>query len=225
MALSPITPVPVLWQNSLVDLQPTSLYGRDHDRALVSTTLLLAVPADQEVDFVLPTSETPEANPELQVVTPQTDASQEFTETTLEQVEAEVFPAEGAVSPEQQGVWDAVKTAAKQWRHVKVSLKQGDQLLRFTYRQRLVRAEDESFELRVLAPLASFVLQPGGSISFAVGLPRVPGRNVSVDQAVAENPPGTPLADISERPVLAQRMFVAHYWQNDPLYRVKYRYV
>ena len=106
----------------------------------------------------------------------------------------------------------------------KLKMKAGDQLVRFAYPARVPKGDDGVFELRVLAPLASFVIATGGSISFAVGLPRIPGRTIAIQQATAENPPGTPIGDISERVVLAQRNFAGHFWQNDPLYRIRYTY-
>ena len=50
------------------------------------------------------------------------------------------------------------------------------------------------------------------------------GRTIAIQQATAENPPGTSIGDISERVVLAQRNFAGHFWQNDPLYRIRYTY-
>lgn len=71
----------------------------------------------------------------------------------------------------------------------------------------------------------ALVLNPsGGDISFAVALPRIAGRTVQLTQAVSENPPGTPAADLTERPVIAQRQLVGHYIRLDPLYTVRYAY-
>jgi hypothetical protein len=224
VALSPITSVPIMWQNTLTDVQPTSQYGRDFDRAMISTNLLLQVPADQDVTFILPSADAPESAPLLRLVNEAEQPVHEFNEVTPEEAQQEVESAITGDAGRDQQLWEAVKGEARQWRQSRARLRAGDQLVRFTSRQRIEPVGDGSYELRVLAPLASFVLQPGGSISFAVGLPRIPGRTVAIDHAVAENPPGNLLADISERPTIANRVFVAHFWQNDPLYRVKYRY-
>ena len=45
MALSPMTALPITWQNCLVDLQPTSQFGADHDTAMINTTLQLSAPS------------------------------------------------------------------------------------------------------------------------------------------------------------------------------------
>ena len=60
MVLSPMTPVPIAWENCLVDLQPTSLYGADHDTAMINTTMLLQAPSAEEVIFVLQAADAPE---------------------------------------------------------------------------------------------------------------------------------------------------------------------
>jgi uncharacterized protein (TIGR02391 family) len=52
-----MTPVPIAWENCLVDLQPTSLYGADHDTAMINTTMLLQAPSAEEVIFVLPAAD------------------------------------------------------------------------------------------------------------------------------------------------------------------------
>ncbi len=87
------------------------------------------------------------------------------------------------------------------------------------------KEQDGTFEFRVLAPLASFLLNPsGGEISFAVALPRIQGRTVQLIAATAENPPGTPAAALSEQATLAQRQYVGHFIHQDPFYSVKYQY-
>jgi hypothetical protein len=223
MTISTITNVPILWQNSLVDVQPTSQYGRDFDRAVITTNLLLQAPADQDVEFVFAAAAAPEFGPSIRVVSEVDEETQTFETIAHEQGEQAV----AALVPEDersQSLWEAVKGEASAWGRSGVRVRAGEQLVRFTTRQRINSSEDGGFELSFLAPLSVFVLQPGGSISLAVGLPRIPNRQTIVDFAVAENPPGTSLGDISERPVLGGRMFIAHYWQYDPLYRIKYRY-
>jgi hypothetical protein len=228
MNLTPLPSVPIQWQNTLVDVQPTSQYGREFDRAVVSTNLLLQVPPDEDVSFILPSTDPSEEPPQLRMLSEPDVLTAEFDEedaATAAQMAADVIAAQGTADQAQaETVLQVVRDGARKWQRTNVHLREGTQLVRFTSRQRIPPLEDGGFEFTVLAPLTIFLLTPGGSISFALGLPRIPGRTIGVDHAVAENPPGTYLADISERPVLAGRMFIGHFWQNDPLYRVKYRY-
>lgn len=92
--------------------------------------------------------------------------------------------------------WELVKEQAQGGvMRTRVRIEQGDQLVRFFYPQRIPQQDDGSYELRLLAPLASFVIVTGGSISFSVGLPRIPGRTITVSRAAVENPPGTPIGE------------------------------
>lgn len=225
MALSPLTPVPITWQNCLVDLQPTSQFGADHDTAMINTTIQLSSPSSEEIVFVLPTAEESEQAPVMRIIADEPQEPHEFEPTSFDEVEAELSEAFKKAQEADRALWELVKAqAAGGVTKTKVKIKQGEQLVRFFYPQKVPRLDDGSYEFRVLAPLASFVLATGGSLSFAVALPRIHGRTISLQQAVAENPPGTSIGDLSERPVLAQRQFVAHFLQNDPLYRIRYTY-
>lgn len=224
MSLSPMTPVPIAWQNSFVDIQPTSRYGEDHDTAMINTSLLLQAESSEEVVFVLPTADAPEQAPVMRVVSEAGQVATPFEGSDFDEVEADLAEALSGIEKAQREFWEAVKAASVQVSKTRVHIKKGDQLVRFFYPQRIPKLEDGSLELKVLAPLASFVIATGGSISFAVALPRVPGQTVTVSAASAENPPGTLIGEMSERVVLAQRNLIGHFWQNDPLYRVKYSY-
>lgn len=225
MALSPITNMPVQWQNVTVDIQPTSLYGLDHDVALISSVMLLQVPAAEDAVFVLPAEDAPVEAPVLRLVSESGENSRsEFTATPVETIEGELADALAAAQEADRKLWEIVKEqAAGGMFSTRFPVKQGDQLARFAYRKRVPAVEPGVFEFRVLAPLASYVIATGGSVSFVAGLPRVPGRAVSVLQATAENPPGTSLGD-QQVQELGQRKLAGHYWQNDPLYVIRYQY-
>lgn len=189
--------------------------------------LQLQAPAGEEITFVLPTEEDPLDAPLIRLIDEQGRLDPEpvrFNATPLADVESELDGALQTADEANRKLWELVKEQLSGVSKGKVTVKKGDQLARFAYPARVPRGADGVFELRILAPLASFVVATGGSISFAVALPRVPGKTVTVQQASAENPPGQPIGDISERVVLAQRNMLGHFWQNDPLYRVRYTY-
>jgi hypothetical protein len=117
MALSPITPIPVNWENSLVDLQPTSQFGAAHDTAMVNTTMLLQAAAEEDVTFALPMADEPEGEPVMRVVADELGDVQEFTETTdFGAIEAE-FGEELTKDENAKGLVDAAKAEAKQVRN------------------------------------------------------------------------------------------------------------
>ncbi len=225
MALSPITNVPVQWQNVTVDIQPTSQYGLEHDTALISTVMLLQAPASEDAIFVLPAEDAPVEAPVLRLVSETGDASRaELVATPLEQVEDELGEALAAAEDADRKLWALVKEhAAGGMFATRFAVRQGEQLVRFATRKRVPKVDPTTFEFKVLAPLASYVIATGGSISFTASLPRVPGHTITVVQASAENPPGTPIGT-PEQATLAQRQLVGHFWQNDPLYVIRYQY-
>lgn len=226
MALSPLTPMPIQWENVLVDLQSTSQYGANHDTAMINTTMLLQAPSAEEIIFALPAVDAPEQAPVMRVIAESPGVATEFEETTFDEVDKELRTTFAEARRADREFWNLLKSEAHagvSWARVRVS--QGAQLVRFHYPQRVPRLEDGSFQFRVLAPLASFILNPsGGEISFSVALPRIQGRNVQLVQAVSENPPGSPATELGERPVLAQRQFVGHFLRQDPLYTIRYTY-
>ena len=67
MSLSPITNVPVVWQNSVVDIVPTSRYGKETDFASINTVICLQNPQEEEVNFILPSLPGQEQTPLLRL--------------------------------------------------------------------------------------------------------------------------------------------------------------
>jgi hypothetical protein len=226
VALSPLTPLPVQWENILVDLQPTSQYGADHDTAMINTTMLLQAPAAEEVIFALPSVDAPEQVPVLRVLAETPGVAAQFEETSFDEVDKALREAFAQGRRDDREFWDLLrkeKLSGISWTRVQV--KAGQQLVRFHYPQLVPRQTDGSFQFRVLAPLASFVLNGGGGeISAAVGLPRLQGKTVQLQQASFENPPGTAAGDLSERPTVGSRQFVGHFQRQDPVYVVRYSY-
>lgn len=226
MALSPITPFPVQSEHTLVDLQPASQYGHKHDIAMINTTLLLQAPAAEEVVFALPSLDAPEQAPLLRVVAKTAGVATEFEETTFEDVDREL---RRDFRQARRDDWDyfykvlTEEAHAVSWARVRVE--QGDQLVRFHYPYRVPQVEPGVYEFRVLAPLASFLLNPSqGEISFAVALPRIQGRNIQLVSAHSENPPDSPGVQLTEQASLGQRLFLGHFVRLDPLYSIRYRY-
>lgn len=226
MALSPITPLTIQSENVLVDLQPTSLHGAEHDTAMINTTMLLQAPATESVIFALPSFDAPLQEPMLRVVAETPGVAEAFAETTFAAVDKELRELFAQARRDDREFWDALRQGEAQ--HVsfaRVRIEAGEQLIRFHYPQKVPKLEDGSFQFRVLAPLASFVLNGGGGdISFVAALPRVYGRAVELMAATTENPPGSPAQALTEQAAIAQRLLVGHYVKQDPIYTITYRY-
>lgn len=226
MALSPLTPLTIQSENVIVDLQPTSLYGAEHDTAMINTTMLLQAPATESVIFALPSFDAPLQEPMLRVVGETPGVAAVFAETTFDEIDKELRQEFAQARRDDREFWDSLRHGeAPHVSFARAQIKQGAQLVRFHYPQKVPKLEDGSFQFRVLAPLASFVLNGGGGdISFVAALPRAYGRSVQLISATTENPPGSAAQPLSEQATIAQRLLVGHYVKQDPIYAITYRY-
>ena len=225
MALSPITQLPVKWENVFVDIQPTSLFGMDHDIAMIHTTMLLRAAEAEQVVFALPAIDTPESAPILRVFGKTAGTAAEFKETTFDHVEEELREAFAQAPRGDMDLFNEMKAEVENISLARIRIEPGDQLVRLDYAQHVPQLEDGAFEFRIIAPLASLLLNPVDvEIAFAVALPWAPGRTLQVVAAHSENPPGTPATPLSQRTTIAQRKYVGSLLRRDPVYSVEYRY-
>lgn len=226
MALSPITSLTIQSESVLVDLQPTSQYGAEHDTAMINTTMLLQAPATETVIFALPAFDAPLQEPVLRVIAETPGVAETFAETTFDEIDRELREQFAQARRDDRAFWDEIRHGgASHVSFARVLIQAGQQLIRFHYPQKIPRLEDGSYQFRVLAPLASFVLNGGGGdISFVTALPRVFGRTVQLVSATTENPPGSPAQPIGEQATIAQRLLIGHYIKQDPIYTITYRY-
>lgn len=108
-------------------------------------------------------------------------------------------------------------------------MKPGQRRLRFFYTVAAGKSPEGVFEARVFGPLASFVIQPGGSLGVVALLARgatLLARGATLVEAVALTNPddeGSRLSTQFEQD-LGGRRCVGWTWQNDPLFRIRYRY-
>ena len=220
MALSPLLPVPVRWSTSLVDLQPTSRGSVAWDTALVSTTLQLHAPAGTQLRAALAAAHELDAPPAM-VLLPDA-GSADFDPLGRDEAERLLtgYRSAGnawrhAVEQAQGGLWYATLTTSEP-----------DQLLHVML---VLRVEPRAgapdvFDLRLLAPFASFPFEPGAPASLTVALPRLPDRLVTTHYGYVEDGEGEKVSSGTESEH-ADRRFVSHLWEHeDPLLRIRYAY-
>jgi hypothetical protein len=126
-----------------------------------------------------------------------------------------------ALSEEQRDLAVDIGRAAKSFSSTVVTVEPGQRRLRLFYGISAYRVGDREFEFSVIGPLPSFVIQAGGSIGVVAALP----RNTTVVKAEGLFNPTDPNSVVPpSNAMLGGRPVWGWFWQNDPLFRIRYRY-
>ncbi len=233
MALSPVMNIPVRSQVLGVDVEsvaPHRGFAQDaYDVANVNGVLVVENPTEQEVRLVLPFP-AEESSAEVRIVS--TGKRTEFRKRDgrAEQF-VELLRSIGEIPADQEPILKEVLAAIKEFRVADVRIPAGSQVLRFHARQilRPVGGDPRSYEVEFFAPLAGFVLAPGGQsqMSVTVAFPpawAAPGMSIGTPviaplpgQAAPPEQPSGPVP-IAERPIYGWL------WRNDPKVTIPYRY-
>lgn len=129
--------------------------------------------------------------------------------------------ADGATKKEQQKLAAAIQRSARSFSQAVLVAKAGQRQLRFFFTIAANKVADREYEFRVLGPLASFVLNPGGSISVVALL----ARGTTLVSAVGLQDAANPGSELPKTECDAgARRIVGWMWQHDPLFTLRYRY-
>lgn len=227
LAMSPFTDAPITRQDTVIEVVGRGTGGQPHDEVFVTTSITLAADiATEEIRLILPMSAEAAQKPLMRVVdSPITDAVQfdalERPEVIKELQDAlsNLQQAEQAAS---QAVLDAVEKNAQGMGGAVLPIRPGQRDLRFFFSVAAPLGPDGSYSLQMLGPLASFVLQPGGSISVIGLLPRG-ARLVEANALQVTGDPGTALPE-SGRGEIAGRTTIGWLWQYDPSFTLRWTY-
>lgn len=229
----PDQPLTILWQSTLIDIEPGSRYGYRNDAAAINTTLAIINNTGGVLEFPLlvATTDPEQIDPsQLSVRVGSTvpalgDVDIEAEWTIFAQAIRAQATAQGH-APERVD-WYLAKLQNELRRAKKsdpITLQPGEQKFIRSYQRKRIKEREGVFEFRGLFPLPQFALVVGGSLSVAVALPRSTQR-FAVDlidwtrnfspQAFGKDP---------GLPQVAGRFLVSWFWQNDPELYVSYRY-
>lgn len=231
----PDQPLTVLWQSTVIDIEPGSRYGYSHDAAAINTTLAIVNDTGAELEFplILATTDPEERDPthrSVRVAGDQpsletADVDQEW-ETLAAAVKASAV-AQGA-TPERIDLYlaELKKDVRRAYKTIgPVRLQPGQERFIRTHQRKLLDEQNGVFEYRGLFPLPQFALARGGTISVTIALPRGTQR-FSVDlvdwtrnyspQAFGKDP---------GLPQVGGRYVTSWFWQNDPELFAAYRYI
>jgi hypothetical protein len=228
VALSPLINAAISRQDTVIEVIRKGDGSQPHDEVYVSTSLTLAADLDtQEVKLLLPLSSSAGSTPLMRYVEDAVTEAAPFDPVERSVYDQAVADALAGLQEEQRDrqakLAKAIDKAAQGFSQAVLTVKPGQRDLRFFYTVAATRAEaSRQFQLQVLAPLASFILQPGGSIGVAALLP----RGATLVEAVAlQDPtnPGSALPNMQQTE-LGGRTCLGWLWQNDPMFRIRYGY-
>ena len=232
----PDQPITVLWQSTVVDIEPGSRYGYKTDAAAINTTLAVVNNTGAPLSFplVLATTDPEDRDPShRRVRVGSHEPALEALSDGQVDAEWETFAASVLAQGQAQG-HDRARIGAylqqlrgaigRAYKSERINLAPGQERFIRTHNRKLLPPRDCVFEFRGIFPLPQFALATGGTISVAVAVPRSTQR-FSVDlldwtrnfspQAFGKDP---------GLPQIGGRFVVSWFWQNDPELHLAYRY-
>lgn len=229
----PDQPLRVLWQSTVVDIEPGTRYGHRHDAAAINTTLAVVNDTGAILEFplILATSD-PEprdaSHRSVRVAGRQLELQEAELDTewdTLAQSIRNSATAQGYTQERVDSYLQQLRREVrKAYKSDTIKMGPGEQRFIRSHQRKLLTPRDGAFEFRGIFPLPQFVLATGGTISVAVALPRgTQGFGVDLldwtrnftPQAFGKDP---------GLPQVGGRYLVSWFWQNDPELFVSYRY-
>lgn len=229
MSLQEVTNIAVRNVDTTIDVIPKGDGSHAADDVLVTTTLQLLGDLDSEGEalLLLPLASEAQQRPLVRYTDDDiVQASFEFDPVERSVYDQQVVDrlaamADGASKKEQKALATAIGRAADSLSSAAVRVKPGQRQLRLFYSISADSVGNREFEFSVIGPLPSFAIQAGGSISVLATL----ARGTQLVSAVGLTDPNNPGSEIAKSECnAAGRHIVGWYWQNDPLFRVRYRY-
>jgi hypothetical protein len=231
MAFQELTNIPIKQIDTLIDIVSKGDGSHERDEVAVTSSLKLVAPLDQERDalLILPMAGEAQQKP---IVRYSDEHVKEGAVFNFDDIERSVYDeelvhrlealADGTSKKEQKAVATQIAKCADGLSAAVVRVKPGETILRLFYEIAATKVEDRVFEFGVIGPLPSFVIQAGGSIGMVAALPRA----ASAVSAVALSEPANPGSEIGTKVEadLGGRHLIGWTWQNDPLFRIRYRY-
>lgn len=232
MSLSPILNLPVRWQTLAVDIEsivPHRGFAPEaYDVANVNGILLVENPQEQEVRLVAPFP-TEKASAGVRVVS--TDEAVNFKKSGPSEQFVDLLKKLGEIPADQEPVLKEVRAETKEFLVADVTIPAGLQVIRFYARQilRPLESDPRAFEVVFFAPLASFIVAPGGQVNMSVTVsfpPAWTAPGLTVGQPIISPLPGQPEPSLASSGTVsaAERTIYGWLWRNDPKVTIPYRY-
>lgn len=224
MAIFPVPEkrTPLTWQNSVVDIEPTSRYGPEGapDTASVNTTLVFAEPIGGPFDLLVPGHYEAEASARVE------GQETRVTGEPIARGEAGFDEAVGVLKGLSQETSsptehvDFLLGKLRQIHRLRMEGAEGRRVVRFFTRLPLIEEPDGSYKFSMIAPVEFAELVPGGDFTVTAMLPRdadydaEPRYRVELKSFSKEANPQVFGDD--DAPALGGRKAVSWYWKQDP---------
>lgn len=220
MALIPLTQdnLKVRWHCSVLDIEPTSRYGLDHDVTSINSTLCYVAEGSQQQALLLaPNLDEVECN--VRASTLEKPSHQES-----EPIDAGLYASALAglsTVPHQAQLLKSILDEAASHFVARVPLQPGQQVVRFHSRIP-IRDREGSFFMRIAVPMGPAPLLDGVGLSVTVLLP-IDTPDYSVEVLDWSREEGIPKAH-SRLVTAAQRKALCWEWRSSPYLWIRYRY-
>lgn len=227
MSLIPVAApdVPVLWHNTVVDIEPTSQYGLDRDLTSINSTLCYVNSSPEPIDVALmaPSQSETECNVRRQS---REKAVQQQAEPLERGHYGPVLEALAAAGQD-TGAMERILDRSANHFVATCRLEPGRQVVRFHTRIPIVPSAEGIYEFALAVPMGAGPLAQGVPLSILVLLPNdCPDYCLDVLGCSVETTPGghVQVYGSSGHPALAGRSAVAWSWLREPFVWLKYRY-
>ncbi len=234
MALSPILNLPVRWQVLGVDVEALAPHqgfsAEAYDVANVNGVLLVENPTEQEVRLVYPFV-VEDSHAEVRVLSTGKRVNFKRRDGRAEQM-TDLLRSLGEIPAEQEPVLQEVRDKVREFRVADVELPAGQQVIRVHARQKLLPlgGNPKQFEVVFFAPLAGFILAPGGQaqMSVSVAFPppwAAPGMQIGTPTITPVPGQPAPETQVAGPTAIGERPTYGALWRNDPKVTFPYSYV
>lgn len=238
MALLPIPeqPLPIVWQNTIVDIEATSRYPKEGqattpDTASINTTMCLVNPQTepQTVAFIAPGHYEAEASAR-QLGDPTGVPAEEVAQGTevFDELVARLQALQQQLKTGEAQAQELI-ARVKKFQHFRLELAPGGRIIRFFTRLPVIQEPDGTYKFSELVPRQFVRLEGRADFSVVVFPPRnsegyanVPAYQIELVDWTRE--PAPQVFGQDNLPFIAQRQAVAWYWRQDPVLQVIYRY-
>ncbi len=227
----PIQNIPVHRVDTVVEVVSRGDGSHPADDVFVTSNLWLSADIDpaKEALLILPLAAETQQQPLVRYTGEPITGPAVFTfdpvdrsELDDELIERLAAMADGASKKEQKRFATQVSRAAQAFSTTVLKVEPGQRQLRLFYSISADKVGEREFEFTIIGPLPSFVIGTGGSIHVTTLL----HRGTTLVSAQAYTDPANPGSQqiTVEQQTLAGRTVLGWMWQNDPAFRVRYRY-
>jgi hypothetical protein len=217
----------ITWASMSATVLSSSKYGSEYDRVKILHEIGLQTPLAQDESFYIP----PQGKSiDTRVIFPDGNITN-FAGQRFKDLQDELSQYEDAVKNQDVAKMQELHQLFLSTAMLTpVVIKAGTAVLTFDY-ELAIYPKEGSFDFACWAPMPSFAVVPGGQVTAIVQLPSLSGKAFKVSELLTSglipdaqgNPTGSEVPKVVDSD-FGLRHIVGWNWQNDPLFKVHYKY-